>query len=175
MKKLIAFCSLALILSASISCKKVNEATEFDFNYSSDVSVPSSSISVTAPAEFVTPEIATESASRFSSEKTTQDLIEEIKVSKFEIVNTTGNLDFLKSFSVYIRGNGLSDVLVASKSSIPPGSTSVQADLTGANIKEHIFKDKIQFRISVTANSLIQSEQKLKVNETVHVSGKKIK
>jgi hypothetical protein len=143
-------------------------------DYTSEVAVPSSSISIVAPAEFTSPDIETTSSNRFASEKTTKDLIEEITVSKFTITSLTGNLDYIKSFSVFILADNLPEVLVASKENIPAGSTSVAADLTRADIKQHIFKDKIRLKIKVTASTGIATEQKLKIDQSVTVKGQRI-
>jgi hypothetical protein len=175
-KQLMLLAAVALLtLGSATSCKKVNEATEFDINYSTDVTVPSGSVTVNTPVDFTTPEIPTESSNQFASNKTSKDLIDEITFTKFQVTSQTGNLDFLKAVSVYIKAAGLSDLLIASKSNIPAGSTTVLLDPNGANIKEHIFKDKIQFRMQVTVGTAPASDQKLKLDQTVHVKGKKIK
>jgi hypothetical protein len=170
---------LVPLVVLGLSCEKtkddINEATEFDISYSSQVSIPSTSISVTAPAEFSTPEISTQSASRFASENTTKDLIDEITVSKFNISNPNGNLDYLKSITVYIQADNMGDVQIAAKSNIPAGTTSVAADLSGANIKDFIVKDKIKFKVKVTISTGLTANQTLKVDVTVKVKGKKIK
>jgi hypothetical protein len=170
---------LALVILMGISsCEKtkesINEATEFDINYSTTVAIPSTSITVTAPAEFTSPEIPTTSSSKFAAEKTSQELIDEIVMTTFNLSNPNGNLDFLKSISIYIKAGGLGDILVASKSNIPAGTTSVAADLTGSNIKDHIFKDNIQFKVSVTITTGLTNDQSLKIDQTVTVKGKKI-
>jgi hypothetical protein len=171
------FLSVLIAFSFS-SCEKtkdsINEATEFNINYSTTIPIPTSSISVTAPAEFTSPEIPTTSSSKFASEKTSQALIDEIKMTTFTLSNPNGNLDFLKSISIYIKASGLGDILVASKSNIPIGTTSIAADLTGTNIKDHIFKDNIQFKVSVTITTGLTSDQILKIDQTVTVKGKKI-
>ena len=174
MKKILWVVLGAVAVLSSQSCKKINEATEFTMNYSTEVTVPSSSISVTAPAEFTTPEIPTQSSSRFTAEKTAQDLIESVTMSKFNFSTPKGNLDYIKSFSVYISANGVNELLVASKAEVPPGSTLVAADLTGTNIKAHIFKDGIKFRISVVGKTGLSEDQILKIDAGVTVKGKKI-
>src|SRR6187402_73692 len=87
-------------------CKKekeqINEATEFSIDYSATLPIPSSSVSVNAPVEFTSPDIPTTSTTRFAAEKTTKELINEIKLTKFNISTNTGNLDFLKSISISI-------------------------------------------------------------------------
>lgn len=172
------FLVLGILIGIS-ACQKtkdsINEATEFTINYSTTVAIPSSSITVTAPAEFTSPEIPTTSSSRFAAEKTTQELIDEIKMTTFNLSNPNGNLNFLKTISIFIKAPGLADILVATKSNIPPGTTSVAADLSGTNIKDHIFKDKIQFKVSLTITTGLTADQTLKIDQTVTVKGKKIK
>lgn len=180
MKKFVIL-TLSAALMVLLGCEKtkndVNKATEFDINYSSTFTVPSASLNITAPADFTTPDISTQYAARFAENSTTKDLIEEIKMRKFQISNTSGgNLDFLNSVTIYLKSSGLGDVQVASKSNIPKGSTTVAADLEDVNIKEYIFKDKIQFRVtvSITSGNGLTTEQNVKVEQTMHVKGKRL-
>jgi hypothetical protein len=171
---------VSVLLLGLGACQKtkedVNKATEFDINYSTQVTVPSTSLNITAPADFTSPEIPTESSAKFADNSTTKDLIDEIKVSKLLISNPSGNLDFLNSMTIYLKTSGMGDVKIASKSNIPKGSTSVLADLDDVNIKDYIFKDKIQFRVTVniTTGNGLNTEQKLKVDQTLHVKGKRL-
>lgn len=184
MKKAAISLLAVLTLMGLSACQKtkddINKATEFDMDYSTEVTVPSSTLALpqgtTQPMDFTTPEIPTQSSSRFSAESTTKDLIEEIKLTKFNISNPSGNLNFLKSISIYIKSSA-GEALVATKDNIPENSTSVTADVKDVNIKDHVFKDKIQFRVSVTlitSGSSSAQDQKLKTSQTMHVKGKRI-
>ena len=188
MKKAAILLIAVLVLAGITSCQKtkddVNKATEFDMSYSTEFTIPSttltppggSSTSTTQPIDFNTPDISTASASRFTSESTTKDLISEIKMTKFNISNPGGNLNYLKSMSIYLKTTDLGDVLVATKTNIPQNISSLDADLGDVNIKEYIFKDKIQFRINVVliTGTGSSGDQKLKTSQTMHVKGKKI-
>lgn len=188
MKKAALFIFAVLVFAGITSCEKtksdINKATEFDMDYSTEFTVPSSTLNVpggtpsatTQPIDFNTPEIPTASASKFSSQSTTKDLIEEIKMIKFNISNPSGNLNFLKSFTIYLKTSNLGDVPVASKTVIPQNVSSLDADLADVNIKEYIFKDKIQFRINVVlvTGTGASADQKLKTSQTMHVKGKRI-
>src|SRR5690606_10478114 len=88
------------IIAFTTGCKKVNEATEFDIHYSSQITLPASGITVNAPVDFFTPDVPTDITSKLSSNETARDLIEEIVLTKFRVVNQSGNLDFLKSISI---------------------------------------------------------------------------
>lgn len=179
--KLTAICILAVtVVLGFSSCQKtkdeVNKATEFDMNYSTEFTIPSTSLTITQPIDFNTPEIPTQSSSRFTSESTTQDLIEEIKMTKFTISNSAGNLNYLKSLTIYLKTSNLGDILIATKSNIPENVSSVEADLQNVNIKQYIFKDKIQFKVNVTimTGTGASGDQKLKMSQTIHVKGKRI-
>jgi hypothetical protein len=175
MKNFAVMLLFSAVLAGTGSCKKINEATEFSMDYSTSLAVPAGSVVVSTTQDFLSSEIETGSASKFSSEGTSRDLIDEIRMTKFVITADSGNLDYLRSISIYVRGNGLSDVLVAQQSNIPAGSTSVQAQMTQANIKEHIFKETIRYRATITFNTGSTKDHNLKLDQTVLVKGKLIK
>lgn len=173
-KKALILCLLAPLLALNFSCKK-DEPIEFDLNYSTSMPVPATSYTANVPVEFLTPEIPTESASKFKSAKTTQELISEIKMTKFNISAEGGNLDGLKNISIYLKSSGLGDVLIAKKDSIPPGTTSTAADLMDVNIKEYVFNDKIQFKVGMTLTAGSADTRTFKMAQTLHVKAKLIK
>jgi len=173
MKKLLCLFFICLIICFNLSCKKtkekVDQFTEFDINYTTNLSVPSNTINQNVPIDFTTPDIPTQSSSKFSDNKTAQELVQEIKMTKFDVSVASGNLDFLKSLSVYIKANGVSEQLVATKSNIPTGLSMLSMDLQDVNIKNFIFQSNIQFRVTVTIDASTLNGQNLKMDETVHV------
>jgi hypothetical protein len=164
---------------AFAGCEKakddVNKLTEFDIAYSSDITIPGGTYLVGDSVNVTTPEISTGSASKFASENTASSLVSEIKFTKFRIFTGSGNLDNLKSFRIYIKTTNLGDVMIASKSSIPAGTTSILTDLNNVNIKEFIFKDKIQFRIVIVWSAGSTGNKQIGTEETVHVKATLIK
>lgn len=168
MKKTISIVALlALIIGLNVSCKK--KPVEFDIDYTNTVTIPSTAVSINVPADFDSPEISTESKSKFSSNNTAKELIDEIKMTKFDLSVANGNLDFLKSLKIYLKTSELGDILIASKTNIPQGVSTVGMDLQDVNIKEYIFKDKIQFRVNVIIKTGMTETQQLKMDQTVHV------
>lgn len=176
MKKLLnGVCLAVLILTLSFSCKKAEELTEFDIDYSTSLPVPANSYTADVPATFNSPEIPTDSKSKFSAQKTAADHIDEVKLTRFNISVSAGDLNALKSIEIFIRSSGKSDVKIASKSNIPAGSTSISADLVDVNIKEFIFNDKIQFKVNLTISGGATIAQQIKMDQTMHVKAKLIK
>ncbi len=185
MKKIIGFSFIAALLVFGISCKKeeAKKLTEFDINYSTNLTIPSASVPVTSSSitpttvEFTTPNVPTQQATKFSAEGTAKSLIDQIKMTKFDIsVSGAGaNLDFLKSLTVYIKASGVGEQMVATKTNIPSGLTAVSMDLQDVNIKDYIFQDNIQFRVVATFDATAATDQVLKMDETVHVNATLIK
>jgi hypothetical protein len=187
MKKILSLSLIIAFIGFGISCKKkeeaINKLTEFDINYSTTLTIPSNSIAVnsqTTSVEFTTPNVPTQQSSKFSAEGTAQNLIDEIKMTQFKIATTstvsTANLDYLKSVIVYIKASGQSDQIIASKTNIPQGTTSVSLDLEDVNIKNYIFQDNIQFKVKATFDVTSSTPtQSLKLDETVHVKATLLK
>jgi len=180
MKKIVALLLTSVLMMGLGSCQKtkdqINELTEFDIDYTSSMTIPSTSFTtVTAPVEITTPNIATNTSTKFAENKTTQDLVSEIKMTKFNISTTGANLDFLKSVSIYIKTAGQPDQLVASKSNIPAGATSISADLQDVNIKNYLFAENMQFRVSFLFQTGSAGNQNLTLSETVHVKATLVK
>jgi len=170
--KLLKFFTVAALSATLWSCdkavKEVDKLTEFDMSYSTETTVPATTYTADVPVDISTPEIPTNVNTKFTSENTAVNLVDEIKMTRFNISAVSGNLDFLKSFTIFIKTSA-GETQVATKSNIPAGSTSVAADLSGANIKDHMTKDKIQFRISAIFTTGTPNEIKIKTDQTVHV------
>lgn len=173
MKKLFAALLVSCIVVLNLSCKKtkekVDELTEFDISYSNNISVPSQTMSMNVPVDFTTPDIPTQSNQKFLEHKTTQDLVDYIKFTKFRISVSSGNLDFLKSLSIYVKASGMGEQLIATKNPIPTGLTTLDLDLLDVNIKTFIIQPNMQFRVTVTIDASTLAGQTLNMAETVHV------
>jgi hypothetical protein len=180
MKKFIPLIFAAACIFFNLSCNKktkdqVNQATEFDISYSTSLSVPSNTMSLNVPIDFTTPDVPTQSNQKFLDNKTAAELVDEIKFTKFNISAGGGNLDFLKSLSIYVKASGVGEQLVATKNPVPTGASSISLDLTDVNIKTFIIQPNIQFRVTVTIDGSTLNGQNLSLDETVHVKATVLK
>lgn len=168
--------SLAVIITLG-SCnpkKTINDATTFTIDYTANVDVPAVTVTVSGTQEYLTPDIPTTSSARYITEGTAPNLIDKISLSRFNISISNGNLDFVKSIDMTMLASGLPDVSVASKTSIPAGSKSIECDLSGANIKDYIAKDNFKLKAKITFDSTQTSDTKLKFEQSVKVEAKKL-
>ena len=176
---------VALLLASAVlfgltSCQKtkdtINSLTEFDIPYSSNFNVPATpSSTASTQVDVTTPDIPTNSSSIYGNNKTSADLVSEIKLTKLTISTTGANLDYLKSVSVYIKTASISEKLIATNAAIPTGVTSVTLAPQDVNIKDYINQSNIQFRVSSTISSSGTTAQTLKLDETVHVKATLLK
>jgi hypothetical protein len=174
------FLPVLLFLSILIfsGCKKIDELTEFDIEYSTELTIPASGLSINQPITINSPEIPTNGVSKFTENNTAKNLIDEIKLSRFNIsvVNPTGaNLDFMNSLEIYIAAGSISESLFAKKTPIPSGSSSIAMDLEGQNLKDYIFEDKFKMRLRLVPDQALTADVKIKIDQTMHVKGKRLK
>ena len=177
MKRFIAIFSALTMVFVLGSCnpkKTINDATTFTIDYTAEVQVPAVTVTVSGTQEYTTPDIPTTSSARYITEGTTPALIDKISLSRFNISTSSGNLDFIKSIEITMQAAGLADVAVASKTIIPAGSSSVECDLSGANIKDYIAKDNFKLKAKLTFGAAQTTDSKLKFEQSVKVEGKKI-
>ena len=99
---------------------------------------------------------------------TTRELVSEIKLTKYNISVATGNLDFLKSLSIYIKSTS-GETLIGTKTNIPAGVSETQLDLADVNIKSFIIEPSMKFRVTVTIDASTVNGQNLKMDQTVRV------
>lgn len=188
MKKILSFSFMIALFGFNLSCKKKEVDKSFDFNidYTTNLTIPSASMTVSnpsvtpTPVEFTTPNIPTQQATKFSEAGTSPNLIDKIVMTKFNLSaigtgTTTANLDYLNSITIYIKAAGIGEAMIASKSNIPDGISSIAMDLQEVNIKEYILQDNIQFRVQATFDATATTNQTLKMDETVRVSAKLLK
>ena len=169
--------SAILLLSALLitSCKTLDKLTTFELKYEESFTVPATTV-VNIPLDILTPDIATNSESTFSSNDTRKDLIEEINLTNLTltVIDPAGkSLKFLKTIEIYISADGLSEVLIAEKQDIPEtvGST-LDLDVTNADLAEYIKQDAYSLRVKVVTDEAITEAVEIRYNATFLVNAK---
>lgn len=178
MKKIVSLLVITILCVTNLGCKKtkeeVDKLTEFDIDYTTNLTVPSQTLAINVPIDFSTPDISTNGISKFTENSTTKDLVSEIKLSKYKISVATGNLDFLKSLNIYIKSSS-GETLIGSKTNIPTGIMETNLDLLDVNIKNFIVEPTMKFRVTVVIDASTVNGQNLKMDQTVRVKATLIK
>jgi hypothetical protein len=173
MKKLI---TIAMVLAISLAaCEQVDELTQFEMDYTTSFTIPGT-IGMDIPIDLHTPEIQTNTEEQFSGQDTREDMVEEIILREMDLSIQTpsdGDFSFLNGLTIYLSAEGLEEVKVAWKESIPedPGST-LQLETASADLKEYLFKDQFQLRLQSRTDEIIDQDHEVRVESVFHVDAK---
>ncbi|MBD3638607.1 MAG: hypothetical protein HUJ25_14735 [Crocinitomicaceae bacterium] len=160
-----------LVTLALFSCKKVDKLTQFEMEYDTKVTVPSST-GVNLPVNLTTPPVETNSEATFEVNDTRKDKIEQIVLTDLDITVTVPNgedFSFLESIAVYMYAQDLPEILLASKDSIPATATKLVMDTTGEDLQEYIKKDAFTLRVKTVTDEVIATDYDLNVHQIFFV------
>ncbi|WP_373518292.1 hypothetical protein [Pricia sp.] len=168
------FILILTILVTISSCDKVDELTKFDLEYNSKVVVPGAT-GINLPFNMVTPDMETNSESQFEVNDTRKDLIEEIKLTKLQMVITSptdADFSFLNSVEVFISAEGLDEIKIAEKDVDENVGSTLDVDVLDIDLKEYIKKDEFNLRLNTVTDEVINDDHEIDVNSTFFVDAK---
>jgi len=166
---------VALVVMFLSSCEKVNELTKFNLNYNTSTTIQSST-GINLPVNVFTPDVETNSESEFAVNDTRKDLIQEIVLTKLNLAITSPSdqdFSFLKSVSVFIAAEGMSEVEVASLDDIPESvGKELELEPSNEDIKDYIKQDKFYLRVNTVTDELLSNDVDLDISSRFHVDAK---
>jgi len=169
-----SLCLVCLITLFS-SCDKLDELTKFDMEYSQRATIPSST-GANLPFDIFTPDMETNSESKFAVNDTRKDLIEEITLTELEMVIISpdnADFSFLNSIEIFISAEDLEEIQIASLDEVPDDAGNVLLlNTSDADLKEYIKKDEFSLRLNTVTDELISTDHELEVNSTFFVDAK---
>lgn len=173
MRRLFPF-AIALIL-LSTGCEKVEDLTKFDIEYNSVVEIPSST-PLGDLMNLYTPPVESNSESKFESNDTRKDLIEEIILTDLTLtINSpqNGNFDFLESIFIYINADGLDELEVASKQNIQDGSgKTLTLTTSNEDLQAFIKQDSFTLRVRTVTDQTMNQNHEINVQTVFAVDAK---
>jgi len=142
-------------------CSAIDELTKFDIDYNSNVTVPANT-AVNLPFMVGTPPVETSSESKFESNETRKDLIEEIKLKRMRLTITAPereDFSFLESIEIYMKAEGVEEIQIASLKPVPnDAGIQIELDTSDADLKEYIKKDSFSLRVNTTTDEVIDND-----------------
>jgi hypothetical protein len=157
------------------ACKQVDKLTMFDIDFTSSVTIPSSS-GINLPLDILTPDIETNSESTFAVNNTQKELIEEITLKTMDLeIQSPGGADFkfLKSIEIYLNATDLPEIRIAWDENVSDGiGPNLELETTAKDLKEYIKKDKFNLRVYTVTDETINQDHEILVNSVFHVDAK---
>lgn len=172
--KLINFVIVITVISV-LGCKKIKKLTQFNMEYNSSVVIPANS-GINLPFNLFTPEISSNSESTFEINDTRKDLIEQIKITKLELILTSpsnGNFGFLKSIEIFISADGLAQERVGWIENVPSNiGKQLTLETTQTDLKEYIKKDKFKLNVKTVTDEFLTSDHHIDIHSVYFVDAK---
>jgi hypothetical protein len=165
----------AIILTISVSCKKVQDLLRFNMNHSVEFVIPGNGI-IGNVLSIVSPDITTNSEETFSSEGTRGDLVKEIKLRKASITAIdppNQNFRFIKSIKVFISfTDGSNERLIAYKDNVPEDIGSyLEMDIDeNLLLDAYIKQDKFKLRTEYVQRGVAPNNTTVRCDMTFRVT-----
>jgi len=167
-----------LILTVAIavfSCEKLSELTRFDLSYNTAITLPAT-FGINIPFTVYTPKITTNTESVLAVNDTRKDLIEEVTLKSviLTITDPEGeDFSFLKSIEVYISGDSLSEMLVASRSDITNeiGDT-LHLETVSSDLKDYIKASSFSLSVKTVTDELLSHDYTIDIDAVFGVDAR---
>lgn len=136
------------------SCKKLRELTRFNLSHISYATIPSGGI-INLPFQIFTPDIETNSAQEFETNKTEANLVRSARLQAMVLTiydPEQSNFDFLRSVEVFISAPNQEEKRIAYKTDIPQTGLQLLNVETEASVdlKEYVKGETYSLRIQAT-------------------------
>ena len=181
MRKLMVAIVIVLLL---IECKTLDKLTQFNMGYETSVTIPGIENSfipegteipdVSVSGEF--PDIATNLSDFLEENNTSPDLIEKVTLTDAVFTITLPeDKDFssIRSLDIYLKADGLDDVLVAWADSIPDDvGNELILETSDADLQDYLLKDTMAFKVETVIHKMVTSDYEIELNSNFLVDAK---
>jgi hypothetical protein len=176
LKKISLILTLSFFFLGISSCKKLDELTKFDIKFNQEFTIQSGG-NLNLPFDILTPDVTTNSEYEFELNDTRKDLVNEIKLKTMVLTiksPESSNFGFLKSVSVFIKAEGLPELKLSWKESIPDDiGNQLIMDVSTEDFKEYIKKDKFSIRVNTTTDKVINNDHVIDIYSVYRVDAKR--
>lgn len=166
MKRLTTY--LLIVTAVLLSCTSCRKLGTFTLDYSTDIVIPSQT-GISVPFTVYSPDVETNSTSKFESEGTSTKYVNKIQLSqlKLSIINpSSANFDFIDEIQIFISAPGQNETLIAEKLNIPETQlTSFLCDVKDVNLKDFISQDYYELRVRTVTDQVFSQEITIRADQ----------
>lgn len=165
--------SISLLIASTFSgCQLLDELRTFNLNYSTEITVPSTTI-IDIPLSLPTPSVTTNSSQQFQDQGVETEWIESVKLIglTLTIISPQGeDFSFLENVSIYMDTDAESEVLIADKIPVPANAgNSIELDVKGADLYPYISQSSFSLRTSVTTDETMTQNIDFRADMVIEV------
>lgn len=173
MKSLVSFVLCTIIFFSS--CETLKDLTRFELDFNTSTTIPAST-GINLPFNVFTPDIENNSESDFAANKTSKDLVEQVKLKTLKLTvqsPSNGDFGFLKSINVYLAADDLPEIKIAWKENVPTtAGKELELDVSDADMQDYIKKDSFKLKLNTVTRQMLGSDYKIDINTVFFVDVK---
>jgi len=161
---------LLLLVTLTLSCKKIKELLTFEISTSQDIKIPASGV-ITVPV--VLPiAVPVNSSEAFKNNNTSADLVKDVSLSKLTLTITdpaAENFNFLKSIRISIGTDQNDKVPLAFLDNVPMNVSSIELESSNSKLDKYLkaasytLYTEVTLRGSVAREITVRADSKFKV------------
>lgn len=143
-------------------------------NYDVRFTVESGNL-VDIPFNVFTPDVTTNSEAEFEANDTRKDKVEEIKLNFLTLTildPPSKTFSFLKHIYLYMRADGLDEILLASRENIDDNTQTLDLIIEDHNFAEYIKKDDFTLRVKAVTDQAIGQDTEIEADMQFAVKAK---
>lgn len=171
---LIKFIIIAGLLH-SVSCGVVDKWTTFDLSLEEDF-VVESMIGINLPFNIYTPNITTNSEQTFELNDTRKDKVENIILKTLEITldyPANSSFDFLQSIHIYLKTDGLQEILIAWSDTVPDDiMQTLNLQTSSEDFSDYIKADSVDIRVESKTDEILLYDHYFHLKAVFEVNAK---
>ncbi len=157
-------------------CKKADSFTQFSHEIESEVEIPSI-IGINLPFDIPTPEIHTNLEEELELQNSAIRLIEEAQLEFITLTIThpdNKTFKFLNDAEVYIKAEGLEEILVASIHDIPSSiGSNIHLDIVEDNdLSEYLKIQEFTLVLKIVTDEIILQDVTVSIDSSVFIDAK---
>lgn len=170
---------LSLIVASAMffaACEQDGLSVTFDLDYTNDFTIESALITdIGVPVDISTPAVNTNSSETFTSNSTELDKLERAELTNLTLTITAPEgqtFSFLNEVKLYIKGQGLDEELVASKTNVDVTSNTLVMDVESTDVVAHIKSGEFNLRANITTDELVAEDVDVNADMTFKITAK---
>ncbi|MDD3079732.1 MAG: hypothetical protein PHH37_11620 [Paludibacter sp.] len=171
MKKYLSLIFLSVLALAG--CSTLSDLTKINLPFSQSVEVPAIPLTIDS-IPLSTPEIETNIDSVFTKYNISTDFVESVKLNSFKISideNDSADLSFFSNIKIYITGENLSTVKIASATAVGD-VREIDFTVEDVDLKDYILSDKFGLKIVAGSDETTKVSHKINIDMDVTLDAK---
>lgn len=164
-----------LLVSSLFGCKKIDGWTQFQLQVDEKAAIPAM-LSLNLPFDILTPNVSASITKELEIKNTQKKRVEKIHLEQLQLTLQEGgntSFAFLKKIEIFLKVDGLPDVMIASKENITNDiGNTLLLEVNPTELKPYILEDTVKLKIKVTLDQIVTQDAEVLVQADFFVDAR---